>query len=709
MGKPKRLLSLVLAPLSPVLVVLCLLLGSAFLSGAHAQVAAPGRVAASFDHLSTGFELTGSHLQVRCESCHVDGVFKGTQANCAACHTAGTRVGATSKPSNHILTTERCADCHTTVAWSTAERFDHSQVVGSCSNCHNNVQVMGKPATHIPTTLDCNACHNVGSWALARFDHAGVFGNCASCHNGARATGKEANHIPVGDDCESCHTPSGWRPATFSHAGITGNCASCHDGVRSAGKGRAHIQSSMVCESCHISTAWAPVARVDHTQVLGSCVVCHNGTSSTSSGAKITGKPVGHILSTNACEACHSTTVWQPVTRVDHANVTGSCVSCHNGTIQAGKTPGVHVASTDACETCHGTTVWQPTSRVDHGQLISANCAACHARPLGGGAVQATVKSATHVASDNQCATCHSTLSWRPASFDHAGISSGCASCHNNVTATGKSGGHIVSTALCESCHVSTSVWAPVPAAQVDHTQVVGTCNSCHNGTVRTSSGTLIQGKGATHILSTAACDTCHATGSWTPTVRVDHAQVLGSCFTCHNGTTRTSAGALITGKSPTHIPSSNACENCHSPDSWATNGRPDHSTFIGNCATCHGVSASGKGLNHIQSTVACDNCHTVSSWLPAETVDHTQVLGSCTSCHSGSVLTNSGALIQGKGTNHITTALECDACHTTSAWTVARFDHTKTALSCFMPQQYESCRQDGCTHHHDECVRNLP
>ena len=38
-----------------------------------AHCAEPGRKA--FDHLTTGFELTGRHLDTGCESCHVSAVF----------------------------------------------------------------------------------------------------------------------------------------------------------------------------------------------------------------------------------------------------------------------------------------------------------------------------------------------------------------------------------------------------------------------------------------------------------------------------------------------------------------------------------------------------------------------------------------------------------------------------------------------------------
>ena len=63
--------------------------------------AAPAQL--GFDHLTTGFELTGSHRDVACESCHTGAVFKGTPRSCVACHATGTRVGAMGKTSSHIL------------------------------------------------------------------------------------------------------------------------------------------------------------------------------------------------------------------------------------------------------------------------------------------------------------------------------------------------------------------------------------------------------------------------------------------------------------------------------------------------------------------------------------------------------------------------------------------------------------------------------
>jgi cytochrome c peroxidase len=62
---------------------------------------------------------------------------------------------------------------------------------------------------------------------------------------------------------------------------------------------------------------------------------------------------------------------------------------------------------------------------------------------------------------------------------------------------------------------------------KVDHTQVTGSCYSCHNGTKAT-------GKPLTHPNTTNTCDACHSTSTWNPITRMDHTQVLGRCDSCH-------------------------------------------------------------------------------------------------------------------------------------------------------------------------------
>ena len=104
------------------------------LAGGTASAQVTGR---NFDHLTTGFELTGAHRLQACESCHVDAVFAGTPRVCAACHAQGSRIGATPKPSTHVASTDNCGACHTTSAWIPARRFDHLEARGDCATCHN--------------------------------------------------------------------------------------------------------------------------------------------------------------------------------------------------------------------------------------------------------------------------------------------------------------------------------------------------------------------------------------------------------------------------------------------------------------------------------------------------------------------------------------------------------------------------------------------
>ena len=89
----------------------------------------------NFDHLKTGFPLTGVHTNERCESCHVKGVFKGTPKDCVSCHTSGLSLARNNvvKTPQHIPTTAACETCHSTQNFTTVV-FNHSGVVaGTCA------------------------------------------------------------------------------------------------------------------------------------------------------------------------------------------------------------------------------------------------------------------------------------------------------------------------------------------------------------------------------------------------------------------------------------------------------------------------------------------------------------------------------------------------------------------------------------------------
>jgi hypothetical protein len=109
-----------------------------------------------------------------------------------------------------------------------------------------------------------------------------------------------------------------------------------------------------------------------------------------------------------------------------------------------------------------------------------------------------------------------------------------------------------------------------------------------------------------------------------------------------------------------------------------------DHTAVLGTCTSCHnGTTASGKPITHITTNAQCDTCHSTIAWLPA-TFDHAAVTGSCSTCHNGTGAT-------GKTATHFTTTVQCDSCHTTVAWTPIRFTHSspdfpgthKSAVTC--------------------------
>ena len=165
-----------------------------------------------FDHLTTGFALTGEHSQLDCGECHIGGVFEALPRECDACHD---NVIAEGKPSNHVETMQPCDTCHTTQGFIATAVMDHSLITGTCSSCHDGVAATGKSANHIATTNICEACHTTNFWTPAlTVDHDQVLGSCINCHNGVAATGKTSNHISSTDVCEDCHFATGeaWVP-----------------------------------------------------------------------------------------------------------------------------------------------------------------------------------------------------------------------------------------------------------------------------------------------------------------------------------------------------------------------------------------------------------------------------------------------------------------------------------------------------------------
>ena len=133
----------------------------------------------------------------------------------------------------------------------------------------------------------------------------------------------------------------------------------------------------------------------------------------------------------------------------------------------------------------------------------------------------------------------------------------------------------------------------------------------------------------------------CHAATAWKPATKVDHAQVIGACFSCHNGTT-------ASGKPAGHIPATGNCLSCHTTAAW-TPSPFNHTqvTVTGQCTTCHSgayPAAGSRPTTHVPYQLLtgvvvtnCDTCHKAgySSWIPAKLHLNTTVTTQCATCHA--------------------------------------------------------------------------
>ena len=167
------------------------------------------------NHSLTAFPLLGKHVDVACESCHIDQVFKGTPQTCIDCHQQDDIHDGALGP--------ECTSCHTEEGWELVS-FDHTKPQATnCSTCH----LVDRPSNHFPG--QCSACHTTDTWEGATFSHTfpiyheNAGGVCARCHP------SNANPPYSVWTCANCHSNS---KMVKEHRGETKNfsqnCIQCH-------------------------------------------------------------------------------------------------------------------------------------------------------------------------------------------------------------------------------------------------------------------------------------------------------------------------------------------------------------------------------------------------------------------------------------------------------------------------------------------------
>ena len=104
---------------------------------------------------------------------------------------------------------------------------------------------------------------------------------------------------------------------------------------------------------------------------------------------------------------------------------------------------------------------------------------------------------------------------------------------------------------------------------RLDGAHLASGCGDCHSrgvfdGTLREcedchSQGRLVTAtpKPARHVLTSERCAACHATRSFIPLARMDHAEAFGDCVSCHNN-------QAVPGKPVDHPPAGDNCDACH-------------------------------------------------------------------------------------------------------------------------------------------------
>jgi len=307
-------------------------------------------------------------------------------------------------------------------------------------------------------------------------------------------------------ECGLCHGAEGWRPARISPRFAHGR----------GGFPLAGAHATAACLDCHGSLEF----RAADTR----CATCHEDVHRGELGAD--------------CARCHTARSFLDRGGMRRAHA-----------LTRFPLTGSHVALD--CEACHA-----PAAQ---GQLrfvgARAECAACHLEAW------RAARAPDHAASgfSTDCVTCHSTLDWRGAGFDHARTRFPLTGAHRAIACADCHGGGVYRglAADCASCHRADydRTTAPPHAA----TGFPTTCASCH-GTATwdgarfdhdSANFPIYSGK---HAGRWQACADCHTTSA-------DYRQF--TCFTCHPHSDRAKTDGNHQGRSG-YSYDSRACYTCH-------------------------------------------------------------------------------------------------------------------------------------------------
>ncbi len=292
-----------------------------------------GKADEGFNHNSTNFPLTGSHIGVDCIECHTTGNYSDASPDCVSCHQNDYNSTTNPNHSSAGFSTD-CVSCHTTNPGWTPASIDHdffpltlghdiqdcnechttgnySDVSSDCVSCHQNDYNNTTNPNHISTgfSTDCVSCHTTNpNWTPTTWDHndiyplngahANIADDCVACHNGDYSNTPntcvgchqddynnttDPNHISAQfpDDCMLCHTESAWLPSTFDH---DGQYFPIYNG--------AHGEAWNSCTECHTNPG---------NYGVFTCISCHTSSETNNDHSEVK----DYVYESNACLQCH--------------------------------------------------------------------------------------------------------------------------------------------------------------------------------------------------------------------------------------------------------------------------------------------------------------------------------------------------------------------------------------------------------------------
>jgi hypothetical protein len=399
--------------------------------------------------------------------------------------------------------------------------------------------------------------------------HAEFESRCELCHAPLQTTQDVL--------CEKCHADV--RNQISSESGIHGKisqanrCARCHSDHKGPQFDPGRSSWAFFDHSnTQFSLAWH---QVDYDATLLECAACHNADAKFSAPDQ-------------KCSTCHAR--HDQKFMLQHVQDFGeNCIACHDGLDRMVKfdhsktkfpLKGKHAEL--QCVQCHGVGKWLVGSVQTASQLTAqsfkqapTDCAGCHAEP-----------EAHKGLFDSNCASCHSTDSWKPARME------------------GKLFDHASTTGFSLALHAK------------NYDGSVMTCKDCHQNGVEK--------------FDLQVCETCHAQGAQRATFMRKHVDQFGAaCLDCHDGVDRMSdfnhANFFVLDGKHANI----ECDACHKNKVFKDTPKV--------CVQCHADPAIHAGFFGLK----CEYCHSTEAWSPAALIEHSFPLGhgdngevACQTCH---------------------------------------------------------------------------